>query len=303
MNVDITVEVGTQEQQLAIKSELKLFLDAIGKELITEINLAGIFVPIDFDTKVNMLQKSTSYKSSRGNHIALAKIIDSNPSEKYIVLSPYLYTDQFNLYLRLHIFSHELYHLINRTRFRIEKYNGTANGRYMANMITLYDEYSANRFSSSLTNSLVEKEIDPQIRDIMKEFFLSTYKGHIMSLQDPCKYYSVFKKEISKFRFHGDITKFLNNISGLFDEVTKTIIYCFAYADALPFIHEEFNRIDSVHFIDENTHNLINKYRNWYLNLSFDFNESLNDIKSFISNFGMVFEDTPQGEYCHVIDI
>jgi hypothetical protein len=306
MQTDIIIEIGTEVEKGLIHSELNYFLNLLGEKIITEINLTCICVPFNFDNKVNELQQTKSYQSSRGSHLALAKIIDAEDNNNYIILSPYLYTDIFNSHIRFHIISHEIYHLINRTRFEIPEYDGTARIRYIATMMTLYDEYSANRFSHKLINAMLDAEKDPKITEFISNYFYAMYKGHLEPLQDSSKYYDVFIREINAFRLHGDIMRFLKNVSDLFDEVSKNIIYLFSYADEFNFIYDEFKNIKSVNFLNENTYQLMQTYQEWYpkkKSFDSDIETSIDKIKAFVCNFGMLFEDTENGEYCHVLDI
>lgn len=306
MQNNIIVEIGTEDQKALINSELKFFLNSFGEKINAEINCSYVYVPSDFDKKVNELKGTTTYQSSRGGHRAMAKILSDGEKNRCIVLSPYLYTDAFNMYIRLHIFSHEMFHLLNKNLFKIPEFDGTARIRYISHLMTLYDEYSANRFSHMLVNGVLRLIEDLNAKDFMSKYFYEMYRGHLEPLQDSSRYYDVFFREINKFRIHGNIARFLIAISDLFDQANKDVIYLFAYVDEFDSIREEVKNIKSLHFVNEDTHELIQTFQKWYLKeepFNFESEASLDKIKAFISNFGMFFEDTENGEYCHVLDI
>ncbi len=118
------------------------------------------------------------------------------------------------------------------------------------------------------------------------------------------EYYEQIKKEIASFRIHdSDVTTFLENTHDSFSEVAMSIAHLYSYIDNYPDYQSKVADLRNSRFVNDKTYTLIDFFRKKYGEKSPELVEGLNLVKEFILNFGMRFEDTAQGLYCHVLDI
>lgn len=292
MGIDIQIEIGTEEQQEAIKSELQMVLGWMGDEFLNYIDLHCIIVPLDFDATVNRLQNTTSYSSNR-IQLCIGKIIE-NKGNNHVIISQLAYTEILNFGKRCNFIFHELYHLVNRKNFKIPDYVHTAKSRYLNTIAIMYDEYAANLFAHNLLLKLSGFEIFGDIR----EDLTNEYKGFLSSIQDEHQYYLPLKQEYQDFRVSGDARKVLNKTIPFIDAAIKDITYCYSFADSHESIKEDFLKRESI-FLNGDTENLFNMFREWNASedIAIDFDKGIDVIKRFVSTcFGIYFSDVPGGE-------
>ncbi|MDD4984742.1 MAG: hypothetical protein WC369_08465 [Dehalococcoidales bacterium] len=291
----ITVEVGTVEQKNIIEKELKLIQTLIGA-FTPPLNICQVIVPFNFDQKVNEIQNTDYYKSVRGV-VALAKIIEIDDSIA-VIISPRIYTEEWDIQTRVFIYLHEILHVANKKQLRKPEIESASLSLYFENIYRLFDEYMADRQALELID-----KVFPEKSDRMRRSVVSNVDGFIGIINNQ-RYHEQISKEIASFRIYGkDVTKFLENTHDSFSEVAMSIVHLFSYIDNYPDYQNRVSDLRDSRFMNYKTQKLIDFFRQKYKEKSPELAEGLNLVKEFMLNFGMRFEDTPQGMYCHVIDI
>jgi hypothetical protein len=294
--LELIVEVGTAEQKELIKAELAVF-EAGADYFQPPLNLSAVIVPADFDATVNHLQNTTSYTSIRV-HVALAKTIEIDDGLA-IVLSPYLFTEDWDHQMRSIIYYHELIHVVNKRRFPQPITCSPTILQRFENLYLLFDEYDANRLAFELTDGLY-----PSKSDRFRAYIKAAFEGHLGSLLDDSIDFRNIKAEIAKFRLGFiDVGQFLENIKEHFDHAAKDVVYAFSYIDHYPEFEERESDLLKSKFVNKKTIVLIDFFRSKYDETDPDLLDGLDFMGEFMTNFGMSFKDIPQGQYCHVLDI
>src|SRR5947207_2838236 len=108
LNVEIIVEIGTDEQKKLITTELEAVTTAVKN--YPDLRLYKIIIPSDFDATVNKLQDTTNFSSLRG-HLTIGKNIKYKDGTA-IVFSPFIYTDAHDSNSRCFLYMHEIMHVI-----------------------------------------------------------------------------------------------------------------------------------------------------------------------------------------------
>ena len=72
INLDIIIEIGTEEQKELISKELSI-IKKISRDFNPPPPITQIIVPEDFERKVNDILGVEHYKSQRGGHSVIAK--------------------------------------------------------------------------------------------------------------------------------------------------------------------------------------------------------------------------------------
>jgi len=296
--VEIVVEIGTPEQNELIRLELRLFSEVVRRsELPLEIVL--VVVPSDFDKKVNELQSTSTYRSIRGVGdlpiATLAKVMEL-PDGVAIVLSPLLFAECHDAQTRCFVYLHEIAHAVHKKTFPQLDEDYSSTGIYLGNIYRLFDEYSANRFAFGLIDGVF-----PSKGALWQAFIDDDIAGFVTIINDP-KYYSTIKNEILAFRFHGDVTKFTERIHPSLSEVALSTAHLYSIFDHYPSTGAQADLVNSK-FVNEKARGLIGYFKMKHEHDECNLNDGLDLIAEFMTNFGMRFEDTPQGMYTHVLDI
>lgn len=292
--MNIYVEIGNEEQKKLITDEIQI-IEAILQSLDEPPNILAVWVPEDFDFTVNKLQNTSHYTSIRGQ-LAIAKnVITENGT--HLVFSPYLFTEHHDNNTRMQIYLHETVHALNAMIFpEVPKISRTLDV-YGSNIYILYDEYNANRKSFDLC-----KKIFPNPSDRYKKFVRSGARGCLLDTINS-DYYGKIQNEINSFRDHADVGKFLEKIRPNFDEVSKALVYLFAYIDEYKRFCRYERFLSKSKFFSDPAVALIDFFRFKYENQDVDLFDGIDLMKSFMEKFGMSFEDREGGLYCHVVDI
>lgn len=290
----IIVEIGTEEQKKLIEKELSV-VNAISSHFEAPPKIAQIIVPTNFDDKVNESQGSNNYKSLRG-HFAVAKNIFTNDGV-CLIFSKHLFTNDHDNLTRLQIIFHEYVHAVNKDRFPAIETESASKKSYLMHLYALFDEYDANRKSFEVVG-----ELFPDVSHRYKFNNNNHLKYFIKSLLDSNKTKKL-REEISKFRLHADVNLFLGNIEPIFDELSMSIIYSFAYIDSKDKLKKVEPLLFKSDFINSKTEELICFYREKFNNGDPYLFDGVRLIEKFMKNFGIRLEDTSQGLYCHVLDI
>lgn len=294
--MDILVEIGSEQQKEQIKKELGL-IQSIYSSFNLPIPLKRIIIPEDFDATVNELQNSKDYFSRRDEHIAVAKNIIKSEGI-FLIFSKDLFTRSHDSFTRLQMYLHELLHAYNTHRKPELRKESLCEYQYLSNLYILFDEYCANRKSFEII-----AEIFPKTSFRYKRSNYCHLKGFIKTINGDHVYHKNICSKISEFRSHGNIDTFLKNLNSLFDQIAKSIIYIYSYIDCTNKGSKFEPLILESKFMNEKTLKLIEFFRSKYENNNFDLFDGKLLIEDFMKNFGMKFEDTSNGLYCHVLDI
>jgi hypothetical protein len=292
--MEFEVEIGTIEDREVIREELSVFNVMLEKIPPPPI-LSKVIVPHDFDRKINELEGTTAYTSQRGQ-LAMAKTLHLN-SGAVIVLSPYLYSESFDYQTRLTVYLHELFHCITHSEFNYENISSASELYYLTNLTILFDEYYVNRKSYELIKNLIETK-----SKYYKRLIYGGIKDHIKTFIDDT-YYKNMCTAILQFRYHGSVNRLICECKNLIDEPLKALVYTYAIMD----VYTKLKRLQPIlkksKFIGHNTYVLIDYFRNKYISDDFDLRDGVMHIKTVLVAYGLRFEDTKQGLYCHVLDI
>lgn len=296
--MEITVEVGDSQQKEHIKQELSISYEVI-KNFDPPLNVNQVIVASDFDAKINELHGVDTYKSIRGiddlSVVAVAKIIEDT-NGIIIVLSPLLFTEEYDIQTRYFIYIHEIAHIFVKQRIPNYECESPSFSTYYSNIHTLFDEYLADRTAFEIVG-----EIFTEVSNYLTKFIFSNFTNFLSLITDT-KYYNIIKREIGLFRLHGDVMKFLDSIRESFDVVARSIIHAYAIFDQYPEIADRSDLLKS-RFVNGKTLALVNFFKDKYERGGFDLYNGLSLVIEFMTNFRMKFEDMPQGCYCHVLDI
>ena len=163
---------------------------------------------------------------------------------------------------------------------------------------TLFDEYWANRWSFEITEKCFPL-ISPRYQKLTRTSTFGFLRGVIKTEQE----HKHIESEILKFRIHGNIERFMQNIQQSIDEISKSIAYFYSYIHH----YEKFAKLepflDSSKFTDESTKNLGNFFRENYENNEFKIHNGIPIIENMLKLFGLKFEDQSGGLYINVLNI
>jgi len=191
---------------------------------------------------------------------------------------------------------HEIAHVSNKQKFPDTSSDSYSRQIYLGNIYTLFDEYVADRLASEIIDNLL-----PSKTDHWKAFIQNNAVG-FTSLINDVQHCTTIKSEIESFRTHADIMLFLENTCPIFDNVALSIVHAFSLADHDPHAIKLTDLMLSP-FVNERTLALMRFFKDKYQERIFDVHDGISLIIDFMTNFGMKFEDIPQGGYCHVLDI
>jgi len=295
--MEIIVEIGTEEQKELICKELS-FIENISKKLETLPPITQIIVPKDFDNKVNNILGIDNYESERCGHSVIAKVLPTNDGI-YVLFSKELYSDLFDEQVRCQIFLHEFIHTLNKLRFPNISKDSKADKFYFERLYILFDEYKANRKSLKIT-----EKIFPKLSQKYKRYVALDLKSLIKTICDDSSYLQKLREEISKFRLHiYNLNEFLKCIEDIFDEAPIFIIKIYTYLDNNTKLDKLNIKLEKSNLINHKTISLIDYFRLKYEKGEYNLFDGREIIEDFMTNFGVRFEDAPQGLYCHVLDI
>ena len=293
--MEILVEIGTPENKEKIREELMSFL-SIFSRADDALDISKVIVPVDFDAKVNELQGTSDYQSNKGTVAALAtnvKLVDGDA----IILSPLLYTSAYcDGQVRLYISLHEITHTFNRNLFPKISTDSASQRIYLENLYTLFDEYVADRFALEIFDDAIST------KTVQWNRFIREFAEAFCALINDRKYLTKIRTETGSFRQHADGALFLKNIQQDFRSVAIGINRAFAIIDHDPQILPLSDLMQS-QFVNEKTLALMNFFRAKYQEQVYDMQGAFELMVDFMTNFGMKFEDVPEGLYCHVLDI
>lgn len=295
--MEIIVEIGDEMIQSQIKKEIENLL-TITDIVDPPIRIHQVFVPIDFDGKVNQLQGNSDFNSARGfmneGVIVMAKLIDISEGT-CLVLSPTIYHSPFDTMIRCFYLSHEIAHLINRNQFPIIPKNSFTQENYLKNLYTLFDEYFADRFAIFVT----ERIFTPS--ESWTRYFNNGALRYL-EIAANSRYYEFIRAEIEHFRVHGDVNRHWKTILEVVNVISISTVHGFAIYHAKPEENLDIQIPDSK-FFSEKTFALMDYFKNKYEKNENDLSDGIELIRDYLINFGVRFEYRSEGGYIYVQDI
>lgn len=291
----IVIEIGTEEQKELIANEVGIVKE-ICEGMPDPPPICGIWVPENFDKTVNELQGTSNYISERG-HIAVAKNVHVG-DETALVFSGMLFTDDHDNHTRMQIILHEFYHTINREVFPELPKDSPATYEYLQNLYILFDEYWANRKSFEIT-----EKIYPNLSARYKKLTRNSVTGFLRDITKSEKDFEHIKVEIQKFRYHGDVIRFMQSTHNNFDMIAKSLIYFFSYVHHYPNYLRLLKFLSKTKCVTDSALSLGVFFKQKYEQNEVDIFEGLIYLQTFMEKFGVRFEDKDGGLYCTVLDI
>ncbi len=294
--MEIIVEIGDDSQKDFIINELSVIKELQSK-LDLPINISKLIVPIDFDCTVRNLSGDADYNSIRTGEIVMAKVLYDG-DETTVVFSPWLYQEDNDNVTRFFLYFHEVWHVINHWRFP-RPFNLTNSGvMNFKHIYILYDEYYCNRTALRLLDLI----FPIKTKIFLKKFFLiiKTFYNYLISATNEYKHIQIL---IDDFRNHGDVNRHLEDIYYYFDSFSKSIVHLFSYVDHFEKYHKLTSIIERSPFVNFRSIELINLFRKKWEEDSIDLTEDLHIMDTYMLNFGIKYEDTLEGLYCHIIDL
>lgn len=295
--MDITVEIGTPEEQEAITKELSI-LEHICGLFDPRLALQEVIVSSDFDSTVKNKQGTNNYKSERSSHVAVAKLIKT--SDQYtLVLSPILYDDKYDALCRIFFYLHEIVHLYDGQNS--PRLFGCENipAYYIGDMYIIFGEYCADRKAYKIIDALYHEQ-----SAIYQQFVEEMLGGHVATLADDVEFYNVIQWEIMSFRGHGDVDRFIENIRTPYLEVAMAMAHAYAGLDHFSIFAQVEQKLRESRFHGEKVVQLMDFIRTKYAENDMNLLDGIPLIEAFMTIFGTRFEVLPSGElYCHVLDI
>ncbi len=297
--IEKIIEIGDSKQQEKIIKELISFEKFISKHPdFKKLYIESITIPIDFDSTINKMQKTTDYKSIR-EHLTIAKylFIDGN---RHIILNPILFTYQYDSVVRLFILLHEFYHTVNSLKIPDIPNDYDVKHIYLRNLYTFYDEYYCDREAFWVMRNIFTNTKIKSYK--FNRFLINNINGHLETLTDSNEYYKNIEL-INNFRSHADVIRFLDEIRPIFILVTRSFACFFAHIDACKRMSMKMEHLKNSQYYNKKTIKLLTYIQKKYKHNKFNLNCGLSYMKNFMKNFGMLLTNIPQGFYCKVLDI
>jgi hypothetical protein len=297
-DIEIIVEIGTEEQKTIIRNELSNIITFV-LALPISINLLKIIISTDLSKTIRMQESNELYNVVRGactsKVTVIAKTINLDEGN-IIVISPDIYTESYDTIVRYFIVFHEISHLINKQKFTQADEDSYVLNQYRSNLYTLYDEYSADR----LAYTLIDKFF-PNKSELWNSFLENEITGFYTVLTD-LEYYDGIKEEINSYRSHADLALAVKNIHKFYDDVAISLSHMFPLVVAFP-NKTSYLDLSTSPFVNNNTYALMEYFNHVYLSGIHDLSDGIELIADFMANFGVRFEHRDNGGYCHILDI
>jgi hypothetical protein len=287
--MDITVEIGTEEQQRAIRDEVSVLQHILNQIGLTDL-ICAVWIPNDFDAKVNQLQMSSDYTAERG-HLAIAKHV-INDRGHHLIFSQVLFMEGQDIYTRMQTYFHELFHVFYSDKFSPFPKTPMSNAIYYQAIYTLFDEYAVNRTSLRLVKNLC-----PEISMLYRQSLRSQVHGHLCDVINP-RYYQLLRNELADYRTRRDYMSFAKQTRNCIDEVMKSLVYFFSIIDETPNLKRFEPFLARSHFYVDSAVALINHFRDKHNAADFDLSDGLELMKEYIKLFGFYFEEDDHGTRC-----
>ena len=287
--MELIIEFGDKALQRKILYELSIVARII-EHHNPPLNIEQIIVPKDYIGKINSFQEN-HYEPTGYGIKSLAKMVDL-PEKYVIVISPDLYTVEYDRCQRFFVYLHEIYHVLNRNQIQEPRADSISGLIYTTNLYGLFDEYVANRDAIRVIKTVFAenwKEVCQTIEQDLAAF--------ILILQDE-RFALAIEEKLTHFQIHEDVLKFLQNIRKDFSEISLTIVFVFSILDQVPQFNRHKQAAQASEFVNEETLALMDYFRQKYEQRDFDLRDGLKYMDGFMANFGTRFDDAMEaGNY------
>jgi hypothetical protein len=293
--MEIQIEIGTTEQKELIRRELAILERAAdGADLVGEIS--RVIVPADFDEAVRNLTGDRSFTQNRGYHLVLAKVV-REPEGVAILISPGAFTECFDTDIRIHYYVHELTH-VGQGLFDVDGAPNTTERIYSSNLKGLFCEYEAERHALETCARLLKEPSDLYVQHHQ------SVCGSLQNVLEDVEICNALRQVIGRFRLRWiDMEGLQSGIHPIFDQVSKSLAYYAAYLDAGTTFLNCTALEGMCVFVTDSARELMRYFADKYEARSHDLRDGREVIRLFIETFGVRYEDTDAGLYCHVIGI
>lgn len=296
--MELIVEIGTEEQQSLIKSELLPILSIIEKA-VPDLPIARVIIPSDFAGRVNELTGEGTFRSTRpvgDNQLNVTAKILLDVDPPTILLSDSLYQAEYDTMVRVFVLSHEILHAANSRRFPRAMTAPFCKASYSHNLRVFLDEYFADRGAYYI--------VDGSWNEHSKSWqnYLSQERAAFSSvLLDPLNPRTI-ASSVEAFRTHGDVPRFIREITPVVDGVFVSLAHMLALNDQYP-NEATWPQLQRSRFVNSQAQLLFAYARDQFDRRSFDTEAGIQMLTQYMQGFGFRLEDTATGQYCHVLDI
>lgn len=192
--------------------------------------------------------------------------------------------------------THELMHVVYKGYFPEIPKGSFALENYLGNLYIMFDEYIADRYAYSMIEGAFEHHTEAW--DLYNQ---DGVLGYLDPTSDP-RYYELIRSEIEKSRYHADVNRYWKNVWETVHVVSISIVHGFSR------YHEHLEKckdieIPNTKFINEKTLALLDYFKTKYESQNDDLNDGICLMEEYLTNFGVRFEDRPEGAWIEVVDI
>lgn len=299
--MQITVEIGTKEQQQEIINELGMLGEA-SKHYTMAFRIKEIIVPKDFDATVTELQKAGTYKSVPGMEPVSKAIF--TPQGHVLLFHPNIFSAAYDNHIRYAIYWHEFTLLVNKghfpvlTRHKLDRY-----ANYFMNLYQLYDQYTAARKSFEFRDAVLREVLKEELSDLAKEDLERSLLGSLAIIRNKAEYYDWFRFQIMEYREKQNINDFLGAVRGKIAQLSYAIIFAYATMDHYESLREKESLIAEAPMLDNNTRAFLEYFRYKFQEDAVDLSDGIDLMEAFWANFGIRFVDGEKCMECEVVDI
>jgi hypothetical protein len=292
----ITVEVGTQEEKSAIHGELEDILGILDNSEY-QLLISQVIVAKDIDTTINELLETKSYQSTKtvGSNLRQleAKVINSKKGI-VLIISPTIFTNNYDPIIRSNIYFHEIVHCINTQKLPPEPSGRSAKNIYLRLLRLLLDEYIADIKSYNAMDTCWKTKSDLWNNSILKR-----YIGYCALINDKSIIEELGNNN-DEIEVNKDILLYLKNISPIIDDVLISAIHAIALVDCYPDICK-YSEIECSPLINMDTVKLIEYIRDKHNKKDFNLDDGGQVVINAVNNFGFTLRDEEGKLLCKII--
>jgi hypothetical protein len=258
-----------------------------------------VFVPEDFDIAVRSILSDETYTSDRLpiNHKAMAKTVVHGDAAT-IIFSPYLFTAAFDTQVRSLLYLHEACHaLVHPSLTPAIPDQLTKEVQLQSLLFSAWEEYFANRKALDVVNRM----FDPKSM-LLQRHLENCRDSHMENLKNDALHYNKIREVNSDFKlgriqFDADYARVLPLIGSF--SLDMVLYFTYRHSD-LASADESDAAFTKVKLYDVRAEALIDFLKRKYEDEDIPLELGLPLADSYLTIFGLRFEDTAQGLYCHI---
>lgn len=286
------ITIDSQQREL-INEELKILQDCL-----ETINLKIEINDVIISEGDEVTFKDSYSPINRSDEGVIAWIEDAgNDDNAHVVISPRLFTADYDTQTRLFIYFQELFRVYGERSAQKPRFDSPSATMYFEKLSTLFIEYSSYRRALSMLDKLY-----PGKSDLMQKHIDAKINDYIELINDE-KHVTRMNYELSYYRFHRNVEKLLNLATVIFLQVATAILRLHAITDIFSGNEEKKQQINESKFVNQNTEKLMEFLRSQFDQGNPQLIEGISIIEEFMANFGLTFSDTEKGLHCQVMDI